>query len=154
MSGPRESTADYREGLTVLANMRLCPNVPAQHGVQAALGGPRNIREFILPGGRLAEQRDVTWKLLNDIPGVSCTKPQGALYAFPRLDPKVHPVEDDEQLALEFVRQEHVLVVPGSGFNWPQPDHLRIVTLPRVEDLEDALERFARFLDRRRQALS
>jgi alanine-synthesizing transaminase len=149
VSGPREHARSFLEGLTLLANMRLCPNVPAQHGIQAALGGPRDIGELVLPGGRLHEQRDRAHQLLNDIPGVSCTLPKGALYVFPRLDPAVHPIEDDERFVVEFLHSEHVMIGHGTGFNWPRPDHVRIVTLPAVDELSDALGRFARFLERR-----
>ena len=149
VSGPREHARSFLEGLTLLANMRLCPNVPAQHGIQAALGGPRSITELVLPGGRLHEQRDHAHRLLNEIPGVTCTKPLGALYVFPRLDPAVHPIEDDERFVVEFLHSEHVMIGHGTGFNWPRPDHVRIVTLPSVDELTDAIGRFARFLDRR-----
>src|SRR3954452_9824802 len=148
VSGPREHARSFLDGLTLLSNMRLCPNVPAQHGIQAALGGPRDIGELVLPGGRLHEQRDHAHRLLNDIPGVSCTLPRGALYVFPRLDIDVHPVEDDEALVLQFLREEHVLIGNGTGFNWPTPDHLRIVTLPPADELADALVRLGEFLDR------
>jgi alanine-synthesizing transaminase len=146
VSGPREHARNFLEGLNLLANMRLCPNVPAQYGIQAALGGPRDIRDLVLPGGRLHEQRDHAHRLLNEIPGVSCTKPLGALYVFPRLDLDVYPIESDEALVIEFLRQEHVMIGHGTGFNWPRPDHLRIVTLPTVDDLGDALGRLDRFL--------
>ncbi|MBV9291335.1 MAG: pyridoxal phosphate-dependent aminotransferase [Frankiales bacterium] len=149
VSGPREHARSFLEGLTLLANMRLCPNVPAQHGIQAALGGSRNVHDLVLPGGRLHDQRDLAHRLLNEIPGVSCTLPRGALYVFPRLDPAVHAVVDDEALVVDFLRQEHVMIGHGTGFNWPQPDHVRIVTLPAVEDLTDAISRFGAFLERR-----
>ena len=126
--------------------MRLCPNVPAQYGVQVALSGNQGIDDLLLPGGRLLEQRDVAWSKLNDIPGVSCVKPQGALYAFPRLDPEVYDIVDDEQLVLDLLLQEKILVTQGSGFNWPAPDHLRIVTLPWARDLAAAIERLGNFL--------
>lgn len=148
VSGPTEHAGSYLEGLSVLANMRLCPNVPAQHGIQAALGGPRDIRELVLPGGRLVEQRDTAHRMLNEIPGVSCVKARGALYAFPRLDPAVHRIDDDERFVLELLRSEHVMLVHGRGFNWPRPDHLRIVTLPHAEDLADAIGRLGSFLER------
>ncbi len=148
VSGPTEHAGSYLEGLSILANMRLCPNVPAQHGIQAALGGPRDVRELVLPGGRLVEQRDTAYRMLNDIPGVSCVKARGALYAFPRLDPAVHPIHDDERFVLELLRAEHVMLVHGRGFNWPRPDHLRIVTLPHAEDLADAIGRLGSFLER------
>ena len=147
VSGPREHARDYVEGLDILANMRLCANVPAQHAIQTALGGRQSIHDLVLPGGRLHEQRERAWKLLSDIPGVSCVKPRGALYVFPRLDPAIHPIHDDEKFVLDLLLREHLLLVQGTGFNWPQPDHLRIVTLPHVDDLEAAIERFARFLD-------
>jgi alanine-synthesizing transaminase len=151
VSGPRHHATSYLEGLAVLGNMRLCANVPGQFAVAAALGsGPGGVAELTLPGGRLRAQRDRTWELLRQIEGVSCVKPSGAVYCFPRLDPAVHRVEDDEALVLDLVRSEHVLVVHGRGFHWPRPDHFRIVTLPRVEDLEDAIGRIGRFLDRRR----
>jgi alanine-synthesizing transaminase len=151
VSGPRDTARNYIEGLDVLANMRLCANVPAQHAIQTALGGRQSINDLVLPGGRLREQRDLAYKLLTDIPGVTCVRPRGALYMFPRLDPDVYPIEDDEKLVLDLLRAEHLLVVQGTGFNWPRPDHLRIVTLPHVDDLEDAILRFGRFLDRYRR---
>ncbi|GAA4252505.1 pyridoxal phosphate-dependent aminotransferase [Dactylosporangium darangshiense] len=146
LAGPKEHASSYIEGLDVLANMRLCPNVPTQHAVQTALGGHQSINELILPGGRLLEQRDVAWRMLNDIPGVSCVKPRGALYMFPRLDPEAYPIKDDLQFALDLLRTQKVMIVQGTGFNWHQPDHFRIVTLPRVADLEDAIGRLGRFL--------
>ena len=127
--------------------MRLCANMPAQHAIAAALGGRQSIKDLILPGGRLLEQRDAAWKLLNEIPGVSCVKPRGALYAFPRLDPKVYPIKDDAQLVLDLLKREHIYVVQGTGFNWPDPDHFRLVTLPRVEELTDAVTRIGSFLE-------
>jgi alanine-synthesizing transaminase len=126
--------------------MRLCPNVPAQLAIQTALGGYQSINELILPGGRLREQRDVAWRMLNDIPGVSCTKPMGALYVFPRLDPEVYPIVDDERLALDLLRSEQILLTQGTGFNFPTPDHVRIVTLPHAEILADAITRLGDFL--------
>ncbi|EWT01217.1 aminotransferase [Intrasporangium oryzae NRRL B-24470] len=146
LSGPKEHARNYIEGLDILANMRLCANVPAQHAIQVALGGYQSINELILPGGRLLEQRNVAWELLNQIPGVSCTKPQGALYLFPRLDPKVHAIHDDQQFAFDLLREQKLLVVHGTGFNWATPDHFRIVFLPRVEELEDAIGRLGKFL--------
>ncbi|HEX6197914.1 MAG TPA: pyridoxal phosphate-dependent aminotransferase [Jiangellaceae bacterium] len=151
VSGPRDVARNYIEGLDVLANMRLCANVPAQHAIQAALGGRQSIHDLVLPGGRLREQRDLAYKLLTEIPGVTCVRPRGALYMFPRLDPDVYPIDDDEKLVLELLRAEHLLVVQGTGFNWPRPDHVRIVTLPHVDDLEDAILRFGRFLERYRR---
>ncbi len=147
VSGPRQNARDYVEGLDILANMRLCANVPAQHAIQTALGGRQSIHDLVLPGGRLHDQRERAWKLLSDIPGVSCVKPRGALYVFPRLDPAVYPIHDDEKFVLDLLLQEHLLLVQGTGFNWPRPDHLRIVTLPHVDDLEAAIGRFAHFLE-------
>ena len=151
VSGPKQHAASYIEGLDTLANMRLCPNVPTQYAIQTALGGHQSINDLVLPGGRLVEQRDVAWRLLNEIPGVSCVKPKGALYAFPRLDPKVHPLVDDERFVLDLLRAEKLLVVQGTGFNWPRPDHFRVVTLPRTADLEEAIGRIGRFLTTYRQ---
>jgi alanine-synthesizing transaminase len=153
VSGPTRHAASYIEGLNVLANLRLCANVPAQHAIQAALGDPQSVADLVLPGGRLVEQRDVAYEMLTAIPGVSCVKPRGALYAFPRLDPAVHPIDDDEQFVLELLRSEHILLVQGTGFNWPRPDHLRIVTLPHVDDLTEAIGRIGGFLERRSAAL-
>jgi len=147
VSGPKEHARSYLEGLNILASMRLCANMPAQHAIAAALGGRQSIKDLILPGGRLLEQRDMAWKLLNEIPGVSCVKPRGALYAFPKLDPKVYPIKDDAQLVLDLLKREHIYVVQGTGFNWPEPDHFRLVTLPRAEDLADAVTRIGSFLE-------
>ncbi|GAA3452557.1 pyridoxal phosphate-dependent aminotransferase [Dactylosporangium matsuzakiense] len=146
LAGPKSHATSYIEGLDVLANMRLCPNVPTQHAVQTALGGYQSINDLVLPGGRLLAQRDIAWEMLNAIPGVSCVKPRGALYMFPRLDPEVYPIKDDLRFALDFLKTEKVLVVQGTGFNWHHPDHFRIVTLPRVADLQDAVARLGRFL--------
>jgi alanine-synthesizing transaminase len=145
-TGPTKHAASYLEGLSILANMRLCANVPAQHAIQVALGGRQSIRDLVLPGGRLLEQRDAAITALGKIPGVSCVVPKGSLYVFPRLDPAVYPIVDDQQFVLDLLREHHVLVVQGSGFNWPHPDHLRIVTLPRADDLTDAIGRIATFL--------
>jgi alanine-synthesizing transaminase len=146
VSGPKHHAQDYLEGVSILANMRLCANVPAQHAVQVALGGRQSIRDLVLPGGRLLEQRDAALAALKRIPGVTCTRPQGAMYVFPRLDPERYPIKDDQRFVLELLREKHVLVVQGTGFNWPNPDHLRIVTLPRVDDLTDAIGRLGDFL--------
>ncbi|WP_019545436.1 pyridoxal phosphate-dependent aminotransferase [Streptomyces sulphureus] len=151
VSGPRSEAADYLEGLGMLASMRLCPNAPAQYAIQAALGGRQSIDDLVLPGGRLHEQRDVAWQKLNEIPGVSCVKPKGALYAFPRIDPEVHKIHDDEQFVLDLLLREKIQVVQGTGFNWPSPDHFRILTLPRAEDLDAAISRIGRFLEGYRQ---
>ncbi|GAB3380594.1 pyridoxal phosphate-dependent aminotransferase [Spongiibacter taiwanensis] len=154
VSGAKDEAKDYIEGLNILSSMRLCANVPAQHAIQTALGGYQSINELILPGGRLLEQRDIAYRMLNDIPGVSCTKPEGAIYMFPRLDPAVYPVVNDEQLVLDLLNQERILLVQGRGFNWHKPDHLRIVFLPNKVDLTDALNRFANFLDGYRKVLT
>jgi alanine-synthesizing transaminase len=151
LSGPKQHAVSYIEGLEILANMRLCPNVPTQYAVQTALGGYQSINDLVLPGGRLVDQRDTAWRLLNDIPGVTCVKPKGALYAFVRLDPTVYPIVDDERFVLDLLRQEKLLVVQGTGFNWPRPDHFRLTTLPRVADLREAIGRLARFLAAYRQ---
>ncbi|MER6400863.1 pyridoxal phosphate-dependent aminotransferase [Kitasatospora sp. NPDC001603] len=151
VSGPKQHATDYLEGLTMLSGMRLCPNVPAQYAVQAALGGHQSINDLVLPAGRLTEQRDVAHKALNEIPGVSCVKPKGALYAFARLDPAVHRIVDDERFVLDLLLREKIHVVQGTGFNWPRPDHFRFVTLPRADDLETAINRIGRFLATYRQ---
>jgi len=153
VSGAKDRAADYIEGLDMLSSMRLCANVPAQHAIQTALGGYQSINELILPGGRLLEQRDLAWQMLNDIPGVSCTKPAGTIYMFPKLDPEVYPVANDEQLVLDLLNHEKILLVQGTGFNWHTTDHLRIVFLPNKLDLADAIERFGRFLQGYRKKL-
>ncbi|WP_431039270.1 pyridoxal phosphate-dependent aminotransferase [Streptomyces sp. P6-2-1] len=152
VSGPRQHARDYLEGLQMLASMRLCANAPAQYAIQAALGGRQSIRELTAPGGRLREQRDRAWEKLNEIPGVSCVKPKGALYAFPRIDPAVHPIVDDERFVLDLLLREKIQVVQGTGFNWARPDHFRILTLPYADDLESAIGRIGRFLAGYRQA--
>ena len=151
LSGPKHLAKGYIAGLEMLASMRLCANVPMQHAIQTALGGYQSINELILPGGRLLEQRDKAHELLNQIPGVSCVKPKGALYLYPKIDIKRYNIQDDEKMMYDFLMQEKVLMVHGSGFNWPRPDHFRIVTLPRVDDLELAIGRFERFLSTYRQ---
>lgn len=151
VTGAKHRAGDYIEGLDILASMRLCPNVPTQHAIQTALGGRQSIQDFIRPGGRLFEQRQRAWEGLNAIDGISSSKPQGALYLFPKLDVRKFNITDDEQFVLDLLRQEKVLVVQGTGFNWPEPDHFRIVFLPRVEELDDALDRLDRFLNKYRQ---
>ncbi|MEV6549927.1 pyridoxal phosphate-dependent aminotransferase [Streptomyces sp. NPDC051597] len=151
VSGPQQHARNYLEGLTMLASMRLCPNAPAQYAIQTALGGRQSIKELTAPGGRLHEQRDRAWEKLNEIPGVSCVKPKGALYAFPRIDPKVHPIEDDEKFVLDLLLREKIQVVQGTGFNWARPDHFRILTLPHADDLDAAISRIGRFLSGYRQ---
>lgn len=151
VSGEKRHAADYIEGLGILASMRLCSNVPGQHAIQTALGGYQSIDELVAPQGRLSRQRDVAHELLNAIPGVSCVRPQAALYCFPRLDPKIYPIEDDQQFILELLEEEKVLLVQGRGFNWPTPDHFRVVFLPNVDDLTEAIGRIARFLEQYRK---
>ena len=146
ITGPKGRARGYIEGLEMLASMRLCANVPMQHAIQTALGGYQSINELILPGGRLRRQRDKAWELLNEIPGVSCVKPKGALDMFPRLDPKVYDIRDDQKMVFDLLQQEKLLLVQGTGFNWPAPDHFRLVFLPREEELEEAIGRLARFL--------
>jgi len=151
VTGPREHATGFLEGITLLASTRLCPNVPAQHAVQAALGGIQSIDALIAPGGRLHEQRDVAYRGLTSIPGVDCVRPDGALYLFPRLDPDVHEIRDDARLVYDLLVSEHILLVQGTGFNWPTPDHLRIVTLPEARVLAEAVERMGNFLSSYRQ---
>jgi len=151
ITGPRHRARDYIEGLNMLSSMRLCANVPAQHAVQTALGGYQSITALIQPGGRLYEQRLKAWQMLNEIPGVSCMKPQGALYLFPRLDPAVFKLRSDRQFILDLLRQEQILVVEGTAFNWPRPDHFRIVFLPHAHVIEEALTGLRRFLAHYRQ---
>ncbi|KXJ55412.1 pyridoxal phosphate-dependent aminotransferase [Neptuniibacter pectenicola] len=151
VSGPKYHARDYIDGLDMLSSMRLCSNVPTQHAIQTALGGYQSINELITPGGRLFEQRNLAWEMLNDIPGVSCTKPEGALYLFPKLDPEIHPIQNDEKMALDLLLQQKVLIVQGSGFNVPDTQHFRLVFLPREDVLEDAIERIGVFLKTYRQ---
>ena len=146
VSGPREHAADYLDGLELLANMRLCPNVPAQHAIEPALGGRVDITHLLEPGGRLRDQRDHAWRMMTAIPGVTCYKPAGALYLFPRLDPELHQIRDDEQMMIDLLEQQHVLLSHGSGFNLPTTDHLRLVFLASVPVLTDAIGRLATFL--------
>ncbi|WP_067519196.1 pyridoxal phosphate-dependent aminotransferase [Endozoicomonas ascidiicola] len=151
VSGPKDHAKSYLEGLEMLASMRLCANVPSQHAIQTALGGYQSINELIVPGGRFYEQSHRAWEMLEQIPGVSCVKPKGALYLFPKLDPKHFGIIDDQKLVLDFLLQEKVLLVQGTAFNCPDPDHLRIISLPRVDELEDVMTRLERFLSRYRQ---
>jgi alanine-synthesizing transaminase len=146
VTGPKREATSYIEGLTILSNMRLCANVPAQHAIQTALGGRQSIKPLILPGGRLLAQRDAAIKALEAIPGITCVKPEGALYVFPKLDVEAFGIKDDQQFAFDLLRAEKVLIVQGSGFNWPDPDHFRIVTLPQVDVLTDAIGRIGNFL--------
>jgi alanine-synthesizing transaminase len=151
VSGDKKAGADYIEGLTMLSNMRLCANVPGQWAIQTALGGYQSIHDLVGPGGRLRRQRDLAYELITAIPGVSCVKPQAALYMFPRLDPKLYPIQDDRQFFLELLQETRVMLVQGTGFNWPQPDHFRIVFLPHEDDLREAVGRIARFLEQYRR---
>lgn len=151
ITGPKGHAEGFLEGLTMLAGTRLCPNVPAQHAIQVAISGRQSIDGLVLPGGRLLEQRNMAWEKLNEIPGVSCVKPMGALYAFPKLDPNVHEIHDDEKLMFDLLRAEKIHLVQGTGFNWPTPDHFRMVTLPWARDIEDAIERLGNFLASYRQ---
>ncbi|MDM5178397.1 aminotransferase class I/II-fold pyridoxal phosphate-dependent enzyme [Massilia sp. CCM 8695] len=147
VSGEKRHAKDYIDGLNMLASMRLCANAPGQFAIQTALGGYQSINDLVGPGGRLLRQRDMAHKLLTDIPGVTCVKPKAALYMFPRLDPVMYPIADDQQFAYDLLAEEKVLVVQGTGFNWIAPDHFRLVFLPNSDDLTDACGRIARFLD-------
>jgi alanine-synthesizing transaminase len=151
LSGPKQQAQGYIQGLDILASMRLCANVPAQHAIQTALGGHQSINDLVAPGGRLYEQRQVAWEMLNKIPGVSCVKPKGAIYLFPKLDSKKYPIKDDEQLVLDFLIQKKILLVQGTGFNHTDKQHLRVVFLPRVDDLSYAMEAFGDFLSTYKQ---
>ena len=151
VSGDKSRIKDYVEGLNMLSSMRLCANVPGQYAIQTALGGYQSIDDLVAKGGRLARQRDLAWELITAIPGVSCVKPKSALYLFPKLDPEMYPIEDDQQFIADLLREEKVLMVQGSGFNWVKPDHFRVVFLPHEDVLKDAIGRFARFLERYRQ---
>jgi alanine-synthesizing transaminase len=147
VSGTKKNAQDYLDGLDILASMRLCSNVPGQYAIQTALGGYQSINDLVAPGGRLCRQRDLAHKLLTAIPGVTCIKPKAALYLFPKLDPKMYPIENDQKFILELLEAEKVLIVQGSGFNWPNTDHFRVVFLPNADDLEEAIGRIARFLE-------
>ena len=146
LSGAKHIAKDFIEGLTVLASMRLCCNVPAQHGIQTALGGYQSVTELTQKDGFWYRQREIAYTMINQIPGLSCTKPKGALYVFPAIDRTVLNIKDDEQMVLDLLCQEHILIVQGTAFNWPSPDHFRLVFLPRPEDLENALSKLSRFL--------
>ena len=150
VSGDKEMVRDYIEGLNMLCSMRLCANVPGQYAIQTALGGYQSINDLVAEGGRLARQRDLAWKLITAIPGVTCFKPKSALYLFPKLDSEMYPIEDDQQFVADLLKEEKVLLVQGSGFNWGKPDHFRIVFLPHEDVLKEAIGRLARFLERYR----
>jgi alanine-synthesizing transaminase len=147
VSGDKKPAADYIEGLNMLSNMRLCANVPGQWAIQTALGGYQSINDLVGEGGRLRKQRDLAYELITAIPGVTCVKPHAALYMFPRLDPKVYPIKDDQQFFLELLQETKVMLVQGTGFNWKTTDHFRIVFLPHEDDLREAISRIAKFLE-------
>jgi len=151
LSGEKKHASDFIEGLNMLASMRLCANVPGQLSIQTALGGYQSIDDLVAPEGRLCKQRDVAYELLTAIPGVTCVKPKAAMYLFPKLDPKIYPIKDDQQFILDLLLEEKVLLVQGTGFNWPTPDHFRVVFLPNVDDLTEAIGRIARFLENYRK---
>ena len=151
VSGDKEMIGDYIEGLNMLSSMRLCANVPGQYAIQTALGGYQSINDLVNEGGRLVKQRDLAWKLITEIPGVTCVKPKSALYLFPKLDPEMYPIEDDQQFVADFLKEEKVLLVQGSGFNWVKSDHFRVVFLPHEDVLKEAISRLARFVERYRQ---
>lgn len=147
VSGDKRNATDYIEGLDLLANMRMCSNVPGQYAIQTALGGYQSINDLVAPTGRMCRQRDLAYELITAIPGVSCVKPKATLYMFPRLDPKIYPIQDDQQFMLELLQEERLLLTHGTGFNWRQPDHFRLVFLPHEDELREAIGRLARFLD-------
>ena len=151
LSGNKDIARDYMAGINMLSNMRLCSNVPGQSIIQTALGGYQSVNEYIVPGGRVYEQREFIYKAVNDIPGLSAVKPKAAFYIFPKIDVKKFNILDDQQFALDFLREKRVLFVPGSGFNWKQPDHFRLVYLPRTEVLSEAMDKMADFLKTYRQ---
>jgi alanine-synthesizing transaminase len=153
VSGDKSGAKDYIEGLNMLSSMRLCANVPGQWAIQTALGGYQSINELVGEGGRLRRQRDLAYDLITKIPGVTCVKPAAALYLFPKLDPKIYPIEDDQEFIADLLREEKVLLVQGSGFNWPHPDHFRVVFLPNEDVLRDAIKRLARFLAKYRKRM-
>jgi alanine-synthesizing transaminase len=150
LSGDKRHAKDYIEGLNMLSNMRLCANVPGQYAIQTALGGYQSIDDLVCEGGRLRRQRDLAYELITAIPGVSCVKPRAALYMFPRLDPAMYPIADDQQFFLDVLQETRVMLVQGTGFNWEAPDHFRIVFLPHEDDLREAIGRLERFLERYR----
>ena len=151
VSGDKAPAKDYIEGLNMLSSMRLCANVPGQWAIQTALGGYQSIDELVGEGGRLRRQRDLAYDLITKIPGVTCVKPEAALYLFPKLDAQMYPIQNDQDFIAEFLKEEKVLLVQGSGFNWPHPDHFRLVFLPTEDVLREAIARLARFLERYRQ---
>jgi alanine-synthesizing transaminase len=145
ISGAKHRARDYIEGLEMLASMRLCANVPAMYAIQTALGGYQSIDDLVAPSGRICQQRDIAYEYLNNIPGISCVKPKGALYCFPKMDRKKFAIQNDERMVLDLLEQQKILIVHGTAFNWPEPDHFRVVFLPRPEDLSEAMERMHQF---------
>lgn len=148
LSGAKDAAQEYVAGLNMLASMRLCANVPGMYAVQTALGGYQSVNDLVMPGGRLREQRNMAWDTITSIPGISCVKPKGAIYLFPKIDLNHYKIEDDQQLILDFLMKEQILLVQGTAFNWPEPDHFRVVFLPQAWELEDALNRFGNFMQR------
>ena len=151
ISGAKHKAKDYIEGLEMLASMRLCANVPSQHAIQTSLGGYQSINDLVAPGGRIYEQRNIAYEALNSIPGISCTKPMGALYCFPKIDIKKFNIHNDERMVLDLLEQQKILIVHGTAFNWAQPDHFRVVFLPRPEDLTLALDKMGQFFSSYKQ---
>lgn len=151
ISGVKDHARDYIEGMELLASMRLCSNVPGQHAIQTSLGGYQSIKDLVAPGGRLYEQMDYSWKMLNQLEGVSCVRPKGALYLFAKLDPEIYKIKDDEKFILQLLQQEKVLLVQGTAFNWPATDHFRLVFLSRREDMDGVMEKMDRFLKHYRE---
>ena len=151
LSGNKAIAKDYIEGINMLSNMRLCSNVPAQSVVQTALWGHQSVKEYIVPGGRIYEQREYIYKALNDIPGISAVKPKAAFYIFPKIDAKKFNIVNDEKFALDLLKEKKILIIHGGGFNWKEPDHFRVVYLPRIEILKDAMENLEDFLKYYRQ---
>ena len=151
LSGPKNNVKGYIEGLNMLANMRLCANVLGQHVVQTSLGGYQSVDELLIPGGRIYEQRNFIYKAVNEVPGLSAVKPDAGLYIFPKIDRDMYQIDDDEQFCLELLKQEKVMLVPGKGFNWNEPDHFRIVYLSRVEELAEVQEKLTRVLNQYRR---
>ncbi len=147
VSGHKDHATDFIEGMELLASMRLCSNVPGQHAIQTSLGGYQSIKDLVKPGGRLYEQMDYSWKMLNQLEGVSCVRPKGALYLFAKLDPEIYRIEDDEKFILQLLQQEKILLVQGTAFNWPKTDHFRLVFLSRREDMDGVMEKMDRFLE-------
>jgi len=151
ISGAKDHARDFIEGMELLASMRLCSNVPGQHAIQTSLGGYQSINDLVKPGGRLYEQMDYSWKMLNQLEGVSCVRPKGALYLFAKLDPEIYRIEDDKKFVLQLLQQEKILLVQGSAFNWPKTDHFRLVFLSRREDMDGVMEKMDRFLKHYRE---